>query len=929
MTSLFRKLRWWANRDRKEEELREELRFHLDEEAERRREDGLAADQAQWAARRDLGNITVLEEKVRAVWTWTILEQLVQDLRYALRAMNRNRAFTALTTLSLALGIGANTAIYSFMDSILLRSLPVADPASLVVLQWRSKPIATSMGVLEGSSTDGPSFVMHSMSGAAYGDPKTGITAGIFPFPAFELLQKSSESVLSSVFAYYPARNLNLVIKGQADVANGEYVSGDYFRGLAVPPAAGRLLMADDDRAGALAVVVVSMGFSQQRFGNAANAVGQSIDINGQPFRVIGVTPSEFFGVDPAAAPELYLPMHANLVLDVGLWGTTPQTYLDQNYYWIGMMGRLRPGVSLTEAQSTLTPLFQQWVAGTASNARERANLPSMWLAAGGGGLDKLRRQYSKPLFMLLTLVGLILAVACANTANLLLARAAARTREMAVRLSIGAGRFRLIRQLLTESLLLALLGGTLGVLFALWGIRVLTLLLANGHEHFTLHAEMNGHVLAATLAVSLLCGTLVGLAPAIQSTRADVMPALKDARARGRSPRRAILGMNISQVLVASQIGISLLLLVVAGLFVETLSNLQSVQLGFNRDNVLLFDVNAHQAGHRDLEIAAFYADLRRRVGAIPGVSDASLSHSSLIEAGRQLPISVSGTPAPGTRILGTGPAFFTTMQIPMLVGREIDERDQPGSPSVAVVNDLFAKAHFGQENPVGRHISLDGPTPRDMEIVGVSANVRYQDLKEDFLPIVFIPYNQGSYPPLEQMTYAMRTTGNPLLYVKVVRDIVHQADARVPLTNVKTQAAEIDQTMNQEILFARLCSAFAILTLVIACVGLYGTTTYAVARRTGEIGLRMALGAGRATVVWMVLRDVSRLAAVGLAIGVPAALGASRLVESFLFGLRPNDPWAVTCAVGILLGAALVAGYVPARRASRIDPMTALRHE
>ena len=924
MTSLFRKLRWWANRDRKEEELREELQFHLDEEAERRRDEGLAADQAQWAARRDLGNITVLEEKVRAVWTWTILEQLVQDLRYALRAMNRNRAFTALITLSLALGIGANTAIYSFMDAILLRSLPVADPASLVVLQWRSKPI-------ERSGTDERWFVMHSMSGTTYDDSGTGATAGIFPFPAFELLQKNSDAVLSSVFAYYPARNLNLVIKGQADVANGEYVSGDYFRGLAVPPAAGRLLMADDDRAGAPAVVVVSMGFSQQRFGNAANAVGQSIDINDQPFRVIGVTPSEFFGVDPSAAPELYLPMHANLVLDVGPWGTTPQTYLDQNYYWVGMMGRLRPGISLAEAQSTLTPLFQRWVAGTASNARERANLPSMWLAAGGGGLDKLRRQYSKPLFMLLTLVGLILAVACANTANLLLARAAARTREMAVRLSIGAGRFRLIRQLLTESLLLAFLGGTLGVLFALWGIRVLTLLLANGHENFTLHAGMNWHVLGAALAVSLICGTLVGLAPAIQSTRAAVMPALKDARAsdRGASPRRLILGMNLSQVLVVSQIGISLFLLVVAGLFVETLSNLQSVQLGFNRDNVLLFDLNAHKAGHRDPEIAAFYADLRRRLGAIPGVRDASLSHYSLIEAGTQLPISVSGTPAPGTRILGTGPAFFTTMQIPMLVGRELDERDQPGSPSVTVVNDVFAKVHFGHANPVGRHISLDGPTPRDMEIVGVSANVRYQDLKDDYVPIVFIPYNQGSYPPLEQMTYALRTTGNPLLYVKMVRDIVHQVDARLPLTNVKTQAAEIDQTMNQEIVFARLCTVFAILTLVIACVGLYGTTTYAVARRTGEIGLRMALGAGRATVVWMVLRDVSRLAAVGLAIGVPAALGASRLVESFLFGLRPNDPWAVTCAVGILLGAALVAGYVPARRASRIDPMTALRHE
>jgi macrolide transport system ATP-binding/permease protein len=927
MTSLFRKLRWWAQRDRKKDELREELQFHLDEEAERREAEGVPEDQAKWAARRDLGNVTVLEEQVRAVWTWTFLEQLLQDLRYALRVMGNNRAFTALTALSLALGIGANTAIYSFMDAILLRSLPVSDPASLVVLKWRSKSIETGVE----AERNGPSFVMHSINGSAYDDPGTGTTAGIFPFPAFELLQKQSDSVFSSVFAYYPVRNLNLMIKGQAEVASGEYVSGDYFRGLAVPPAAGRLLVADDDRAGAPAVVVVSMGLSQGRFGGAANAVGQSILINNLPFTVVGVTPPEFHGVDPATAPAFYLPLHANLVLDVGQWGTTPQTYLDRNYYWIEMMGRLRPGVSLGEARAALAPLFQQWVATTATNARERANLPALLLVEGAGGLDSLRREYSKPLYMLLTVVGLILAVACANTANLLLSRSTARTREMAVRLSIGAGRFRVMRQLLTESLLLASLGGVLGVLFAVWGVRFLTLLLANGDENFTLRADINWHVLGATFAVALLCGTLFGLAPAIQSTRADVMPALKDARGsdRGARARRVYLGMSLSRALVASQIGISLLLLVVAGLFVRTLSNLQSIQLGFNRDNVLLFDLNAHQAGHRYPEIAAFYADLRTRLAAIPGVRHASLSHASLIGAGRQLPISVSGRPAPGTRILNSGPAFFTTMQIPMLAGREIDERDQPGSPSVVVVNERFAKAHFGHENPVGRHITLDEPTPRDMEIVGMSANVRYQGLKEEFLPIVFMPYNQGSYPPLEQMTYAVRTAGDPLLYVKTVRDIVHQADARIPVTNIKTQAAEIDQTINQEIVFAKLCTGFAVLALIIACVGLYGTMAYAVARRTGEIGIRMALGAQRSAVVWMVLREVYVLAALGLAVGVPAALGASKFVESFLFGLKPNDPWAVTLAVAILSSAALVAGYLPARRASRIDPMLALRHE
>jgi predicted permease len=627
--------------------------------------------------------------------------------------------------------------------------------------------------------------------------------------------------------------------------------------------------------------------------------------------------------------------MHTNLLLDGGTeWAPTPPRYLEQNYYWIEIMGRLRPGVSLAQAQAALAPPFHQWVASTATNDGERANLPALLVKEAAGGLDNLRRQYSKPLYVLLTMVGLILAIACANTANLLLARASARKREMAVRLSLGAGRLRVMRQLLTESALLASLGGVLGILFAVWGVRSLTLLLANGQENFTLRAELNWHVLGATAALSLLSGVVFGLAPAIQSTRADVIPALKETRAGGPSTRTryAFLRMNLSHALVVSQIAISLLILVAAGLFVRTLSNLQSVQLGFNRENVLLFQLNARQVGHREPEIATFYADLRKRFEAIPGVRNASLSHSSLLEAGRQLPVSVSGTPTTGTRILNTGPGFFTTMQIPILLGREIDERDQSGSPPVAVVNELFAKTNFGRENPMGRRITLggfNGGPPRDMEVIGVCANARYGGLKRNIPPVVFIPYNQGTFPPVHQMTYALRTAGDPLLYLKTVREIVHQADSRLPLTNVKTQAAEIDQTINPEIAFAKLCTGFAILALVIACVGLYGTMSYNVARRTGEIGIRMALGAQRGAVVWMVLREVFALAAVGLAISVPTALGTSKFVKTFLFGMKPNDPRALTVAVAILLSAALLAGYVPARKASRIDPMIALRHE
>jgi predicted permease len=912
MISWLRKLTWWVHSRRKEDELREELQFHLEEDADERRGDDLPPDQARWAAYRDLGNVTRLCEDTRAVWIWRFGEQLAQDTRYALRTMFRNRTFTALAALSLALGIGANTAIYSFMDAILLRALPVHDPESLVVMKWRSKPWARA------SPSAAPDFVLHSVDGRTYRDA-SGVTAAIFPYPAFERLQRVSAPVLSSVFAYFPAGKLNVIANGQAALADALWVSGDFFRGLAVSPAAGRPLLADDDRAGAPAVAVVSMGYSQRRFGGAAQAAGQPILIDNVPYTIVGVTPSGFFGVDPGAAPEVYLPLRNK---------GDANTFLAQNDYWLQMMGRLRPGVSLAQAQAVLEAPFAQWVASTATTEGERANLPVLRIEAGAGGLDTLRRSYTKPLYVLLAMVGLILAIACANTANLLLARATARRREIAVRLGIGAGRLRVVRQLLTESVLLASLAGVLGVGIAVAGMRLLTLLLANGQEGFTLHAELNWNVLLVALGLSLGCGVLFGLAPALQSTRVDLMPTLKDARVTDRRTRKGRL--SLTQALVVAQVAVSLLLLVAAGLFVRTLTNLQSIQLGFNRDNVLLFELNAAPTGRTQQEIAAFYADLRQRLGGISGVRDVTLSHASLVTAGRQLPIFVNGTSTQGSRVLGTGPEFFTTMQLPLLYGRDIDERDRPEGPFVAVVSELFAKTYFGDENPVGRSIELRGRVPRQLEIVGVARNAKYGGIKSEIPPpVVYIPYAQITRPELREMTYALRTDGEPLRYVESVRAIVRDADARLPVANIKTLTAEIDQTINQEIVFARLCSAFAILALLIACVGIYGTMAYAVARRTSEIGIRIALGARRGMVIRTLLREVCVPAAVGLAIGVPIALGASRLVESFLFQMEPNDPGALAFAVSILLSAALAAGYGPAWRASRIRPIVALREE
>jgi macrolide transport system ATP-binding/permease protein len=897
---------------RRSDALREEMELHLAETAAELQADGMTAKRARAEARRRFGNVGLKHEESREIWMTRFWSELYQDVRYGIRTMIANKAFSALAVLSLALGIGANTTIYSFMESILLRSLPVADPESLVVLNWHSRPP-------QDASKEWV-HVVHGVQGILWPGDKGAMVSGMFPYAAFETLREENP-VFSTLFGYFDGLSRNLAIRGQAMSARTEYVTGEYFRGLAVSPAAGRLINSEDDRPGAAPVAVISFPTSQNRFGGPSNAIGQSILVDNVPFTVIGVAPPEFFGVDPAVAPDLYLPLHTNLLVD---GAGAARGYSDGNYYWIEMMGRLRPGVSMAQAQAVLAPRFHQWVATTAKTDGERAKLPALILNPGAAGLGSLRRQYSKPLYVLLTMVGLILAIACANIANLLLARAAARRREMAVRLSLGAGRFRVVRQLLTESVMLASLGGALGVLFAIWGMRSLTLLFSRGQENFTLHAELNWNVLGVTAALSVVCGLLFGLAPAIQSTRPDVMPALKNGR--GGGPRR-----RAQHVLVVAQIAMSFVILVAAGLFVQTLNKLHSVQLGYARENILLFSLNARQAGHRDPEIATFYADLRKRFEAIPGVSSASLSHSSIINAGHagktiRGTMKIGSVTVEGARVMVAGPRFLTTMQIPILAGREIDDRDQPGSTPVAVISERLARTYFENENPVGRRITFPDDK-RDFEIVGVSANVRYGGLKnQESSMTVFVAASQISP---DRVTYALRTAGDPLSYVRSVHEIVREADSRIPVTNVVTQAAEIDRTISREVTFAKLCTGFAVLALLMACVGLYGTMSYNVARQVGEIGIRMALGAQRGAVVWMVLRRVLLLAAVGLAISVPAALVASRLVKSFLFDTQPNDPGTLALAGVVLLSAAILAGYAPARRASRIDPLAALRQE
>jgi macrolide transport system ATP-binding/permease protein len=837
---------------------------------------------------------------------------MVQDLRYAFRMMAAQPLFTAMAVLSLALGIGANTAIYSFMDAILLRWLPVPDPKALVVLRWHSKA---------------EPGVARNFSGDSYQDAKTGHTSGNFPYAAFELLRENN-SVFSSVFAFNGAGRLNVQIRGQADLAAAQYVSGEFFRGIGVPAAAGRLIDSTDDSSGAAPVAVISYGYAQRRFGDPAKAAGQPILINNQPFTIAGVTAPEFFGVNPSGAQDVYLPMRTSDLLETRYAGNPNRKYTEQNFYWVEMMGRLRPGVTREQAQAALAPVFARFVQSTAANEKERADLPALLLQEGGGGLDGLRREYSKPLYVLMTLVGLILAIACANIANLLLARSAARRREIAVRLGLGAGRMRVVRQLLTESVLLASLGGLVGLFVAAWGIEALTLLIGNGRENFTLHAELNWRVLAATFGVAVGTGVLFGLAPALQSTRVDLVSALKQTRSGEQRTRlRRWLPVSMSQGLAALQIAMSALLLIAAGLFVRSLSNLNSIPLGFNQEKLLLVTVNARQAGYQEDGLRRFYEGLQTRLAGLPGARSVSLTRYALVSGSR----SSTDAYVPGysgqnrsTSVMNVGSGFFSTMQIPILLGREIDERDISGRRRVAVVNEVFVKTYFDGQNAVGRHFGLGGANTDDYEIIGVAKTARLQSLQQEVPPVAYVPSKTFG-----QVVYVLRTAGDPLALVPSVRQVVREADARIPIVSISTQANNIAQTIWRERTFAMLCSCFAGLALVIACVGLYGMMAYRVARRTNEIGIRMALGAQRRRIIWMVVREVFGIAVVGVAIGVPVALAASEVVRSYLFQMKPNDPLAVGGAAAAMLSAAIAAGYWPAWRASKIDPWTALRDE
>jgi predicted permease len=868
----------------------------------------------------ELGNLTLVAEDARGVWTWAGLERLGRNLNYAGRTMRSNPTFAALAVLSLALGIGANAAVYSFIESIAFRKLPVTAPDALVIMKWRS-----ARGYYASTASAGFSF---STGGTQFLDGG-GVVGSTFPYSALGLFQDSTD-VLASAFSYFQDEGFNITVGERSEVVTGHMVSGDFFRGIGLSQAAsGRMLLPDDDRDRS-AVAVLSHRFSTRHFESVDQAVGSSVRINNQPFTVVGVAPASFFGAEPGSAPDVYVPLNTEGLLRRDMAGRRG----NPNFYFMEIMGRLADGVPLETAQAALKVRFRNFVANTATQEAQLSNLPELVLMDGARGLDTLRLDYSRASYALMAMSGLILLIGCANIANLLLARALSRRREIAVRLSLGAGRMQVVRQLLTESVLLSMAGGLVGVVFAFQGIRALNVLMAGADDNLVLRAALNANVLIFLFVLSVSTGLLFGVVPAFRATRVELLPALGRIRT---AVGHQVSSSRFGQALIVAQIILSLVLLVGAGLFARTLTNWRSLELGFNRDNVLLLTVDTRGADYDDRMRTELFTNIEERFRQIPGIKAVGVSTAPLPTGGdgivptRIRDATLSPDPA-GERsrveaLVAVGPSYFETMQIPILQGREFGRQDVADSPAVAVINKSLADA-LGFQSVEGRRIALgQGDSTAEYEVIGIVGNALLDDLGDEFQPIVYRPYAQIG--PADGMTVQLRTTGDPLGYANIARITVAEVDPHVAVGSLKTQDAHIDQAISREITLARLSVIFAGLALATACIGLYATVAFQVTQRTNEIGVRVALGATRRDVIWLTSRRVFALSAVGMAIGVPVALAIARLTRSFLFRIEPGDISTVSLALAALIFSTLVAVYLPTRRASRIDPIEALRNE
>jgi predicted permease len=894
LSDLLFRFRSLFRRDRVENELDDELRFHVDHQVEKLVGQGVSREDAFRQARLKLGGIEQAKENCRDARGVMLLETIAHDIRYAARTLRRSPGVVAAVTISLALGIGANTAIYSLMDAVMWRILPVKDPQGLMIL------------------THG--------QGRDFG--------GGFTYRQYRLMREQNQS-LAGLEAYSPARFNVSVDGGVEPTIEGHLVSGNYFSLLDVNPVAGRAIGPEDDLVpNGHPVAMISHGYWQRRFGLDREIIGRTIRLSGTSLTIIGVTPPEFFGLEVGSAPDIFLP----LMMQPSVLPAF-ENLLEGKIYktWLEVFCRLKPAVHQQEAITELHGLFHQEVpkgGKFAGMAKEQ-----LALAPGAVGLSSLRRQFSKPLFVLMGIVGIVLLIACANTANLLLARAAARQREFAMRLTLGASRSRLVRQLLVESVMLALFGGVLGIVLASISTRFLVTFMSSGRSPIELDLNPDLHLLLFTAGISIATGIVLGIVPAMRSTRIDLTPSLKN---RGTSLTRGRGELRSNKILAAAQVSLSLVLLIGAGLFIRSLQKLTRHDGVAARENVLVMRVEPEGSDQRGVagrsdRLDRTYRDLLRRVRALPGVRSAGLAQFTPTDVrGLSPPVRLPSGEEKRMFVPMVYPGFFETAGIPMLTGRDFNDGDINGSsPAKAVVNEAFVRVVCEGTSPIGQQFEVAG-TRR--EVIGVVRDSRYTDLRGETPAAMYLPFLQVN-TGRGQMALYVRFAGDPGSITPQLKSAVQNIDPNMPLLDVRTLAEEVESVLVQERLIATLSSFFGALALLLASVGLYGLLSYTVVQRTGEMGIRSALGAKRLEIVWIVMREALLLVLVGIIVGVPVALAvgqvASNQISGLLYGLQSTDPLTITSACAVLLLVAVLASYLPARRASRVDPMVALRSE
>ena len=855
------------------------------------------------------------------------MKSLLQDVRYGLRMLRKSPGFTAVAIITLALGIGANTAIFSLINAIMLRTLPVKDPQSLVSIKWTARSLPNTGGA--GS---------YNWGGCPDAMPTTDwlITDDhdpahvpvpeecVFSYPMFEQI-KSEQKVFSDVIAMVPS-SVPVNAVGHSSRAEGLCVSGNFFSVLGTHPAVGRLLNTSDDNISASPSAVVSYRFWRNSLNSDPTVIGKSILLGKSRYTLVGITMPEFGEIDPGVPLDFWVPL-----------AFQPDTAIETNpkALWLGMMARLKPGISVSQAKAAMSTIFMQSSTSGPMAIFKPSDSPRIELPTAAYGLNSLRYNFARPLFTLLTAVGLVLLIACANIAGLMLARSAARRKEIAMRAALGASRIRIVRQLITESILLSVAGGAAGILLGYSGANALALFLsANWNEPLEINVHPDAHILGFTLMVSVLVGLLFGVAPALNSGKVDLIRALKETvgSATGASHGR---WFTLGNGLVVVQMALTVIVLVGAGLLVRTLANLKSVDAGFDPKNLLIFDLDATYSSRVGEQISNLGPELREKLSGLRGVSSVTYSFMAPMKGGRMQadlnsigPAKLSGT----FSWMPVAPDFFKTMRIPLIAGRTITIQDihDPKSATpdlIAVVNEDFARRFFGKQNPVGQHFRVKA-RKNETEIVGVVGNTRYENLRDASLPMVYVPIS--NHPVFSGVgAFEIRTIMDPKTLISAVRAAVNSVDSNLLITDMKTQMEQIDQNIYQERLIANLSSLFAVLALVVACVGIYGLLSYQVTRRTQEIGIRLALGAQRGDVLHLVLRQGIVLAVLGTLIGAAAALAVTRYLQSFLFGVKPSDPVTIVGVAFLLIAVALLASYIPARRAMKTDPMVALRYE